>query len=256
MMLRQATGHLRCMFVQHKAQCNGEYRLSGKMDKNGNLKLMPPKVLSSTVGWISNKCHYSSVGMSGKVSEGIGGEMMYAGTIVPAVGCGQFLVTLPSAKPGEMSCPNTAVGWEKAATMCYVKVNKKMSLLQAESYCHRLDRRAHVAKVPTMQDLDFLATKVSQSGNGRGAYLLGATCPASDKVFCDWLDGSAVTITPNGYCALAKKNKSLECHEPDTIQSNRQLGINSNGLFDGGMFARPFFCSVPPLPQVSTSTYR
>ena len=113
----------------HKKQCSGEYRVSGKIDKDGNLALKPQKAGSSTEGWISNPCHYVSVGMSGKVSQGVGGELMYAGKISSS-GCGQFLVTLPSAKPGELSCPDTAAGWQKAATMCYVKVEKKLSLLQ------------------------------------------------------------------------------------------------------------------------------
>jgi hypothetical protein len=48
MLLRQATGHLRCMFVQHKAQCNGEYRLSSKIDKN------KPSIVLNGAQWFTS----------------------------------------------------------------------------------------------------------------------------------------------------------------------------------------------------------
>ena len=109
-----------------------------------------------------------------------------------------------------------------------------------------------VAKVPTLDDLRFLTAQIPDDT----PYLLGATCPSTDKVFCDFLDGSPVTITPSGYCEirLDPASRHAGCGEPDDIQANVQLGVNKNGLFDGSMHARKFWCSVPPLPASASQS--
>eukprot|EP01043_Picozoa_sp_COSAG02_P027199 COSAG02_NODE_1593_length_11778_cov_25.088792_6_plen_871_part_00 len=72
----------------------------------------------------------------------------------------------------------------------------------------------------------------------------GATCPGTDKTLCNHIDGTPVTITPEGYCFEARPDSV--CDEPDSYTGNTQLGVNSNGLLDASPAARPFFCSMPP----------
>ena len=184
--------------------------------------------------------------MSGTVSTAANGDLVYQGTI-DFSGCDTFLVTLPSEAPA-LFCPNTDAGWILGSTMCYTRNEESMSLEAAEAYCRGLDRLAHVAIVPTLDDLNFLTVIIEQTGYH--SYALGATCPGTDKTLCDHIDGSPVTITPQGYCFEAHPDSV--CDEPDDFAGNTQLGVNSNGLFDGAPSPRPFFCSMPPQPASSS----
>ncbi len=71
-----------------------------------------------------------------------------------------------------------------------------------------------------------------------GVSAAGATCPGTDKTLCNHIDGSPVTITPEGYCFEAQPDSV--CDEPDTYVGNTQLGVNSNGLLDAAPEACPF----------------
>jgi hypothetical protein len=233
--------------------CTGRYQMTGTlMDTPGGrpgtvrqLTLVPEGTApggtgGNSAGWIDNPCYYASVGMSGTVTTAGNGDLVYSGTI-DFDGCDTFLVTLPTAAPA-LFCPNTDAGWMLGATTCYTRNEEAMSLQAAEAYCQGLDRLAHVAMVPTLDDLNFLTVQIEQ--HGYHSYALGAICPGTDKTLCDHIDGSAVTITPEGYCFEA--HPGSVCDEPDDNEGNTQLGVNSNGLFDGAPAARPFFCSMPP----------
>ena len=234
--------------------CTGRYQLSGTLvDEPGGrpgtvrtLTLSPEGGTSSTEGWMENTCGYTSVGMTGTISVADNGDLIYQGTI-DFNGCDTFLVTLPTQAPA-LFCPNTDAGWLLGSTMCYTRNEEAMSLQDAEEYCQGLDETAHVAVVPTLDDLNFLAVIIEQ--HGYHSYAIGATCPGTDKTLCDFLDGSAVTITPDGYCFEAHPDSV--CDEPDDSVGNTQLGVNSNGLFDGSPSPRPFFCSMPPQPASSS----
>jgi hypothetical protein len=234
-------------------ECSGRYTVSGTLQGDGGLVLEPEQAGSGTVGWLENPCGYVSVGLDGTVALQSSGEMTYSGTIEnPA--CGAFMVTMPSSgnSMGHLECPQSDAGWMLGPTMCYVKHEVAMELEEAIEFCHGLDPRAVVAKVPTLDDLRFLTAQIPDDT----PYLLGATCPSTDKVFCDFLDGTPVTITPSGYCEvrLNPAERHAGCGEPDDIQDNVQLGVNKNGLFDGSMHARQFWCSVPPLPASASQS--
>ena len=53
--------------------------------------------------------------------------------------------------------------------------------------------------------------------------MLGATCTATNKNKCSWLDGSPVTVVPKGWGA----------GEPDTDRRHTVLGMSPKGMFDG-----------------------
>ena len=233
--------------VDHTAEeaggrsCGGRYTVSGKLQGDGSLHLAPDQAGSSTEGWLENPCNYFSVGLVGTVSLR-DGELSYSGTIENP-SCGAFLVTLPASGSahGHLSCPEGDTDWLLGPTQCYVSHAEAMTLEDATEHCRGLDPRAVVAKVPTMDDLAFIMAQIPDDDDSRAhSYLLGATCPATDKTFCDFLDGTPVTITPRGYCELRLNpaERQAGCGEPDDIQENMQLGVNKNGLFDGSLHAR------------------
>ena len=110
--------------------CSGRYQLSGTIDYGapdfGSLTLVPEGGTSSTEGWMENPCHYTSVGMTGRIRTADNGDQTYEGTIDFA-GCDTFLVTLPTAAPA-LFCPNTNAGWLLGSTMCYARNEEEMSL--------------------------------------------------------------------------------------------------------------------------------
>ena len=75
---------------------------------------------------MENPCHYTSVGMTGRIRTADNGDQTYEGTIDFA-GCDTFLVTLPTAAPA-LFCPNTNAGWLLGSTMCYARNEEEMSL--------------------------------------------------------------------------------------------------------------------------------
>ena len=195
-----ADGTVQAVFdFDHNGDCSGRYTVSGQLQADGSLVLEPEQAGSATAGWLENPCGYVSVGLDGAVALQSSGEMTYSGTIENP-GCGAFLVTMPSSgnTAGHMECPQSDAGWMLGPTMCYVKHEEAMELEAAIEFCRGLDPRAVVAKVPTLDDLRFLTAQIPDDT----PYLLGATCPGTDKVFCDFLDGTPVTITPSGYCDI------------------------------------------------------